>query len=41
LRSRLSAGIAILLVTHNPDQAARMATRHLQVRDGQLVEEPS
>jgi ABC-type iron transport system FetAB ATPase subunit len=41
LRSRLSAGIAILLVTHNPDQAARMATRHLQVRDGQLVEERS
>jgi ABC-type iron transport system FetAB ATPase subunit len=41
LRSRLSAGIAILLVTHNPEQAARMATRHLRVRDGQLVEEPS
>jgi ABC-type multidrug transport system ATPase subunit len=41
LRSRLSAGTAILLVTHNPEQAARMATRHLRVHDGQLVEESS
>jgi ABC-type iron transport system FetAB ATPase subunit len=38
LRSRLSAGTAILLVTHDPEQAIRMAARHLEVRDGQLVE---
>ena len=41
LRNRLSTGIAILLVTHNLEQAARIATRHLLVRDGQLLEEPS
>jgi ABC-type iron transport system FetAB ATPase subunit len=39
LRGRLSTGSAILLVTHDPEQAIRMASRHLEVRDGQLVEE--
>jgi ABC-type multidrug transport system ATPase subunit len=39
LRGRLSGGTAILLVTHDPEQAARMASRHLEVRGGQLVEE--
>ena len=39
LRGRLSTGTAILLVTHDPEQATRMASRHLEVRDGQLVEE--
>jgi len=39
LRGRLSTGSAILLVTHDPEQASRMASRHLEVRDGQLVEE--
>ena len=39
LRGRLSTGTAILLVTHDPEQASRMASRHLEVRDGQLVEE--
>jgi ABC-type iron transport system FetAB ATPase subunit len=38
LRERLAAGTAIVLVTHDPDQAARMASRHLAVRDGKLVE---
>ncbi|HLN10500.1 MAG TPA: ATP-binding protein, partial [Xanthobacteraceae bacterium] len=38
LRERLGAGTAILMVTHDPDQAARMASRHLEVRDGKLVE---
>jgi len=38
LRGRLSAGTAILLVTHDPEQATRMASRHFEVRDGQLVE---
>jgi ABC-type iron transport system FetAB ATPase subunit len=38
LRGRLSTGTAILLVTHDPEQATRMASRHLEVRDGQLVE---
>ena len=39
LRDRLSAGTAILLVTHDPEQAVRIASRHLEVRDGRLVEE--
>jgi ABC-type iron transport system FetAB ATPase subunit len=39
LRGRLSRGTAILLVTHDPEQATRMASRHLEVRDGQLMEE--
>jgi UDP-glucose/iron transport system ATP-binding protein len=39
LRDRLSKGNAILLVTHDPEQATRMASRHLEVRDGQLMEE--
>jgi ABC-type iron transport system FetAB ATPase subunit len=39
LRGRLSTGSAILLVTHDPEQAIRMASRHLEVRDGKLVEE--
>jgi ABC-type iron transport system FetAB ATPase subunit len=39
LRGRLSAGTAILLVTHDPEQAIRIASRHLEVRDGRLVEE--
>jgi ABC-type iron transport system FetAB ATPase subunit len=38
LRERLAAGTAILVVTHDPDQASRMASRHLEVRDGQLME---
>ncbi|MGB8749997.1 MAG: ABC transporter ATP-binding protein, partial [Pseudolabrys sp.] len=38
LRGRLSLGTAILLVTHDPEQATRMASRHLEVRGGQLVE---
>jgi UDP-glucose/iron transport system ATP-binding protein len=38
LHGRLAAGTAILLVTHDPDQAGRMASRHLVVRDGELVE---
>ncbi len=38
LRRCLAAGTAILLVTHNLDQAARMATRHLVMRDGRLSE---
>ncbi|WP_197094593.1 ABC transporter ATP-binding protein [Microvirga massiliensis] len=38
LRERLARGTAILLVTHDPDQAARMASRHLELRDGRLGE---
>jgi ABC-type iron transport system FetAB ATPase subunit len=38
LRSRLSRGTAILMVTHDPEQALRLASRHLEVRDGKLVE---
>jgi UDP-glucose/iron transport system ATP-binding protein len=39
LRGRLAAGTAILLVTHDPEQASRMASRHFEVRDGRLIEE--
>jgi ABC-type iron transport system FetAB ATPase subunit len=38
LRARLAKGTAILLVTHDPDQAARMASRHLAVEGGKLME---
>ena len=38
LRERLAAGTAILLVTHDAEQAARMASRHLEVRAGELRE---
>jgi ABC-type iron transport system FetAB ATPase subunit len=38
LRARLAKGTSILLVTHDPEQALRLATRHLEVSDGRLVE---
>jgi len=38
LRRQLLQGLSILMVTHDPAQAARMATRHLQLRDGRLQE---
>jgi ABC-type multidrug transport system ATPase subunit len=38
LRQRLASGIAILLVTHDLEQAARMASRHLALDDGRLTE---
>ena len=38
LRRRLALGTAILLVTHDPEQAARMASRHLELDDGRLRE---
>jgi ABC-type iron transport system FetAB ATPase subunit len=41
LRDRLAAGTAILMVTHDPEQATRMASRHLEIRDGRLVETPA
>jgi len=36
LRTHLDAGMAILLVTHSRDQAARMATRHVRMVNGRL-----
>ena len=36
LRRRLEAGTTILLVTHDPEQALRMASRHYQLLDGRL-----
>jgi ABC-type multidrug transport system ATPase subunit len=36
LRTRLSLGTAILMVTHDPDQAERMASRRLHLHDGRL-----
>ena len=38
LKERLARGIAILLVTHDLEQAARMASRHLELRDGRILE---
>jgi ABC-type multidrug transport system ATPase subunit len=37
LRGELARGVAILMVTHDPAQAARMASRHLELRDGRLA----
>lgn len=36
MRDRLAKGIAILMVTHDPDQAERMAGRRLTLSDGRL-----
>ena len=38
LRARQALGVAILLVTHDPEQAARVASRHLELSDGRLTE---
>ena len=38
LRELLGDGIALLMVTHDPDQAARMAAKHLELHDGRLSE---
>ncbi|MFA7441408.1 MAG: ABC transporter ATP-binding protein [Sphingomonadaceae bacterium] len=40
LRQQLDRGVAILMVTHDPQQAARMASRHFELRDGMLKERP-
>lgn len=37
LRERLAEGIAIVLVTHSPDQAARLGHRQFRMRDRHLV----
>jgi ABC-type iron transport system FetAB ATPase subunit len=37
LRDRLASGMSIVLVTHDPEQAMRMACRRFEVREGQLV----
>lgn len=36
LREQLARGGAIVLVTHDPAQATRMASRHFELRDGRL-----
>ncbi|MDB5650223.1 MAG: ATP-binding protein [Hyphomicrobiales bacterium] len=38
LRDRLAQGTSILMVTHDAEQAARMGSRHLLLRDGQVEE---
>ena len=38
LAERLAAGVAILLVTHDDAQAARLASRRLRIADGRLEE---
>ena len=40
LKARLEQGVAILLVTHAPEQAARMAARRLTMDHGRLGEAP-
>lgn len=37
LRERLSVGTAIILVTHDAGQAARMGTRHVRLHEGRLI----
>lgn len=37
LRERMEAGTAIILVTHDADQAVRMGTRHVRLDDGRLI----
>jgi ABC-type iron transport system FetAB ATPase subunit len=37
LRDRLARGLSIVLVTHDREQAMRMARRHVQVHEGRLV----
>jgi putative ABC transport system ATP-binding protein len=41
LHARLQQGISILLVTHSPEQASRMARRRLMVEHGRVGEEVS
>jgi ABC-type iron transport system FetAB ATPase subunit len=36
LRERLAGGTAVLMVTHDVAQAARLGSRHLQMREGRL-----
>lgn len=36
LRKRMAAGAAILLVTHDPEQALRMTSQHYELHDGRL-----
>lgn len=38
LHERMAAGTAIILVTHDADQAARMADRHVLLEGGRLAE---
>jgi ABC-type multidrug transport system ATPase subunit len=37
LRQRLQDGIAIIMITHDPAQAVRLADRHLIMSDGRLI----
>jgi len=37
LRERLAAGVAIVLVTHSPEQAARLGHRHFRMQNRHLV----
>ena len=37
LRGLLARGLAIVLVTHDPAQAARLAHRRFELSDGRLV----
>ena len=41
LRRQMARGIAILMVTHDPAQAARMASRHLLLRAGRVEDRPA
>ena len=43
IRERLRQGVSILMVTHDPAQAARLSARVLHIESGRLIEprEPS
>ncbi|MCW2306239.1 ABC transporter ATP-binding protein [Rhodobium gokarnense] len=38
IEERLSAGVAIILVTHDADQASRLARRHVTIRDARVTD---
>jgi len=41
LRERMAQGLSILIVTHSPEQARRLAQRRFQMQDGCLSEVPA
>lgn len=41
LRERLAQGAAIVMVTHDPEQPARMGARRFLIEEGQLREQPA
>lgn len=40
MRRQLEQGVTILLVTHDPEQAGRLANRRITLKDGRIIETP-